>query len=43
MMDDLGLEQADHGFGERIDVAVADAADRGFDAGSFVRRPKLAQ
>jgi hypothetical protein len=32
-MDDFGLEQADHGFGERIVVAVADAADRGVDAG----------
>jgi hypothetical protein len=32
-MDHLGLEQADHGFGERIVVAVADAADRGVDAG----------
>jgi hypothetical protein len=28
-MDDLGLEQPVNGFGERIVVAVADAADRG--------------
>ena len=32
-MDDLGLEQPVNGFGERIVVAVADAADRGLDAG----------
>ena len=32
-MDDLGLEQPVNGFGERVVVAVADAADRGLDAG----------
>ena len=32
-MDDFGLEQAVDGFGERIVIAVADAADRGLDAG----------
>ena len=32
-MDNLGLEQAVDGFGERIVIAVADAADRGLDAG----------
>lgn len=32
-VDHLGLEQADRGFGEGIVAAVADAADRGFDAG----------
>jgi hypothetical protein len=31
--DQLSLEQAKDGFGERIVVAVANAADRGFDAG----------
>src|SRR5512133_699923 len=36
-MDDLGLEQAVDGFGERIVIAVADAADRGLDAGT--RKP----
>jgi hypothetical protein len=32
-MDNLGLEQAVDGFGEGIVVAVADAADGGFDPG----------
>jgi hypothetical protein len=32
-MNDLGLEQPVNGFGERIVVAVADAADRGLYAG----------
>ena len=36
-MDDFGLEQAVDGFGERIVIAVADAADRGLDAG--IRKP----
>jgi len=31
--DDLGLEQADHGFGQRVVEGVADRADRGFDSG----------
>ena len=31
--DDLGLEEADHRLGERVIVAVADAADRGLDPG----------
>ena len=31
--DDLGFEQADDAFGESIVVRVADAADRGVDAG----------
>ncbi len=32
-VDHLGLEEADHRLGERVIVAVADAADGGFDAG----------
>jgi hypothetical protein len=32
-VDDLGLEQADHHLGEGVVVGIADAADRGFDAG----------
>ena len=36
-MDHLGLEQADDGLGERIIVAVADAADGGLDAASARR------
>lgn len=32
-MNDLSLEQAVDGFGQRIVVAVANAADRRFDAG----------
>ncbi len=31
-MDDLGLEQSDHGLGESIFVRATDAADGGFDA-----------
>jgi hypothetical protein len=27
-MDDLGLEQADHRFGERVVVGISDTADR---------------
>jgi hypothetical protein len=32
-MDQLGLEQAIDGFGKRVVIAVADAADGGLDAG----------
>ena len=32
-LDDLGLEQADHGLGQGIVIAVAYAANRGVDAG----------
>ena len=32
-VDHFGLEQADDGLGERVVVGVADAADRGLDAG----------
>jgi hypothetical protein len=30
-MDDLGLEQADHRFGERVVVGISDPADRRLD------------
>jgi len=33
LLDDLGLEQPDHRLGAGIVVAVADAAERGVDAG----------
>jgi hypothetical protein len=36
-MDHPGLEEADDGLGERIIVAVADAADGGLDAASARR------
>ena len=32
-MDDLGLEQADHRFGERVVVGISHTADRRLDAG----------
>ena len=32
-MNDLGFEEADHRFGERVVIAIADAADRGLDPG----------
>ena len=32
-MDDLRFVETVDGFGERVVVAIADAADRGFDAG----------
>ena len=32
-VDDFGLEEADHRFGQGIVIAVSDAADRGLDAG----------
>ena len=32
-LDDLGLEQADDAFGERIVIGILDAADRGVDPG----------
>jgi hypothetical protein len=32
-MNHLGLEEADHRLGERVIVAVADAADGGLDPG----------
>ena len=32
-MDDLGLEQTDHGLGQGIVIAVSDAGDGGLDAG----------
>ena len=38
--DDFGLEQADDGFGERVVVGIADAADRRLDAGRGLRHAR---